>query len=174
MYQRSEVCVTRQISTNAKACACLCLLVLSSSLTMTSCTMKSHAHFHAHPRTKHYLPLESNPDVFTNLIKALGVSSLRFTDVYSLSEPDLLKMVPRPVLGLVLVLPTNDAYQQWVTEKEAERKDYVGKGDAEDVVWFKQTIGNACGLYAILHALCNGTAQGLLRMFSDDNSILIA
>lgn len=30
-----------------------------------------------------------------------------------------------------------------------------GSSKAEEVVWFRQTINNACGLYAILHAICN-------------------
>lgn len=29
-------------------------------------------------RVKHYIPLESNPQVFTDLIKSLGVSGLEF------------------------------------------------------------------------------------------------
>ena len=29
---------------------------------------------------------------------------------------------------------------------------------SEDVVWFKQTINNACGLYGLLHAVRNGGA----------------
>lgn len=33
------------------------------------------------------------------------------------------------------------------------------KREGEDVLWFKQTITNACGLYALLHAACNGAAR---------------
>lgn len=32
-----------------------------------------------------------------------------------------------------------------------------------NVVWYKQTINNACGLYAILHAVCNGDARDSIR-----------
>jgi ubiquitin carboxyl-terminal hydrolase L3 len=30
------------------------------------------------------------------------------------------------------------------------------------VVWFKQTINNACGMYAVLHALSNGSCRRFL------------
>jgi len=36
------------------------------------------------------------------------------------------------------------------------------------VVWFKQTIGNACGLIALLHAVCNGSA----REFIEEGSLV--
>lgn len=40
---------------------------------------------------KHFIPLESDPDVFNELINLLGVSpSLRFEDVLSLDGPHLL------------------------------------------------------------------------------------
>ncbi|KAK0199200.1 ubiquitin carboxyl-terminal hydrolase [Desarmillaria ectypa] len=111
---------------------------------------------------KHYVPLESNPEVFTELIQNLGVDVLQFQDVYSVEEPDLMAMVHRPVYALVLVFPTSDAYENQKKADEATRSAYAGKGDGEDVVWFRQTINNACGLYAILHAVCNGDAKNLI------------
>lgn len=114
----------------------------------------------ANAYTKHFLPLESNPDVFNELITILGASNkVAFEDVLTLDEPDLL---PRPVLALVLVLPTTPAYEARKTAVESARAEYAGSGDGEAVVWFKQTINNACGLYAILHALCNGRARSFI------------
>lgn len=114
---------------------------------------------------KHYLPLESNPEVFTDLIRKLGVQSLEFQDVYSLDDEGLLAMVSRPVLSLVLVFPTTDTYKNKKAEEEATIADYSGSGEEEPVVWFRQTINNACGLYGILHAVSNGTARELLGEF---------
>ncbi len=37
-------------------------------------------------------------------------------------------------------------------------EEYTGTGD-EPVMWFKQTIGEACGTMALLHAVCNGEAR---------------
>lgn len=36
--------------------------------------------------------------------------------------------------------------------------EYAGCGDDEPVTWFKQTIGHACGLMALLHCLSSGEA----------------
>ncbi|KAH6856198.1 hypothetical protein B0I37DRAFT_70685 [Chaetomium sp. MPI-CAGE-AT-0009] len=105
------------------------------------------------PDRKHYLPLESNPEVFNELIRLLGASDeIAFEDVLSLDEPSL---VPRPTLAAILVLPTSPALEEKKSAAEAARAEYSGSGSGEPVVWFKQTIHNACGLYAILHALSN-------------------
>lgn len=106
---------------------------------------------------KHFIPLESNPEVFTELIHKLGMSkSLCFQDVFSLDDPELLDLLPRPVHALILVFPTTEAYERRVEVEDSEVKDDLNVEDEEDVVFFKQTINNACGLYAILHAVCNG------------------
>jgi len=110
-------------------------------------------------RRKHYVPLESNPEVFTQLIHKLGVKGLAFEDVYSITEPDLIAMISRPALALVLIFPTSDTYEEFREQDDAGKEVYVGKGDDEPIVWYKQTIGNACGLYAILHAISNGPAR---------------
>ena len=112
---------------------------------------------------KHFIPLESNPEPFTELIHELGVlPSLCFEDVLSLDDPELLAFVPRPAFALVLIFPTSDAYQNQKAIEEAMRNEYHGSGDEEEVVWFKQTINNACGLYGILHAVCNGAARSYI------------
>jgi ubiquitin carboxyl-terminal hydrolase L3 len=112
---------------------------------------------------KHFIPLESNPQVFTGLIHRLGVSrSLSFHDVLSLDDSELLSLVPRPVYALILVFPTSETYKQEKTEAENSRSTYTGYGPAEDVMFFKQTINNACGLYAILHAVSNGQARNFI------------
>jgi hypothetical protein len=117
---------------------------------------------------KHYLPLESNPTVFTQLISTLlGEPSLEFHDVFSIDEPGLLAMIPRPVFALVLVFPTTKAYEEQIALEEASREEYTGFGDDEDVIWFKQTIHNACGLYAILHGVSNIYSGGSRRFISE-------
>ena len=108
---------------------------------------------------KHFIPLESNPDVFTELIHKLGISeSLSFQDVLSL-DPELLSFIPRPVHALVLVFPTTEEYNQSVTAEDFNAEDVLDGNDEAEVVFFRQTINNACGLYAILHAVCNGEAR---------------
>ncbi|KAI1735513.1 ubiquitin carboxyl-terminal hydrolase, family 1 [Xylaria scruposa] len=113
---------------------------------------------------KHFIPLESNPGLFTQLIHQLGVSTtLSFHDVWSLDDPDLLSLVPRPVLAFIMVFPTPSDYEdRLVKESDMTVNDTLQK-ESEDVVWFKQTINNACGLYAILHAVANGRAQDFIE-----------
>jgi hypothetical protein len=111
---------------------------------------------------KHFIPHESNPEVFTSLIHSLGVTpSLQFQDVLSLDDTDLLSFLPRPAHALILVFPTTDAYEMRVKEEDNSLEPYEAEGD---VRFFKQTINNACGLYAVLHAVCNGSASAELGM----------
>ncbi|KAK5169813.1 uncharacterized protein LTR77_005791 [Saxophila tyrrhenica] len=117
---------------------------------------------------KVFVPLENNPEVFTELIHRLGVSqSLRFHDVYSITDPDLLAFLPRPCHALIFISP-GDVYNRVHGRTEPREIIHDGTGDDEPVVWFKQTIGNACGLIALLHAVSNGPA----REFIQSGSIL--
>ncbi|KAK0288630.1 hypothetical protein LTR91_007912 [Friedmanniomyces endolithicus] len=113
---------------------------------------------------KTFVPLENNPAVFTELIQSLGVSpQLVFYDIYSLSDPDLLALVPKPVHALIFITPA-DVYHR-VRETDAGTKDltYSGSGDQEPVIWFKQTIG---------HAVCNGSAREFITPGSTLDKLL--
>jgi len=96
-----------------------------------------------------WIPLESNPKVINKYVHNLGVdSSWNFVDVYGL-EPDLLAMVPRPVAALVLLFPDT-------------KLDMIGDLQTDfptDLYYTKQTIDNACGTVAIVHALANNKNQ---------------
>ncbi|KAK4132493.1 cysteine proteinase [Trichocladium antarcticum] len=116
---------------------------------------------------KHFTVLENNPEVMNALAEKMGLSDeLEFYDVYSLDEPDLLWHIPRPVYALLVIIPLTPAWRQ---DREAED---VALGDAtsyyhggpagagdEPVIWFKQTIGDACGSYGLLHCAINGAAS---------------
>ncbi|KAI9801787.1 MAG: hypothetical protein M1825_003159 [Sarcosagium campestre] len=109
---------------------------------------------------KTFIPLENNPEVMTALVHNLGLSKdLAFHDVFSIDDADLLAFLPRPALALLLVFPINDAYETFRREEDADRLDYQGRGPEEDVMWFKQTIRNACGMMALLHGVANGEAR---------------
>ncbi|KIO29342.1 hypothetical protein M407DRAFT_21563, partial [Tulasnella calospora MUT 4182] len=86
-----------------------------------------------------------------------------FVDVLSLDDPDLLAFIPRPVIAFVLVFPTSEKYDKEKEADENRRKEYRGAGASEDVMWFRQTIYNACGLYGILHAVSNGEARSEIK-----------
>ena len=119
------------------------------------------------PRTysKTFIPLESNPSIFTSLAHNLGASSsLTFTEVYSLD------VTPSDgeVLAYILAFPTSENYEddraaENDTREESDKMEGERQGEEKkDVVWLRQTIHNACGLYALLHAVCNGGARGLI------------
>ncbi|KAJ8297905.1 hypothetical protein KUTeg_024436 [Tegillarca granosa] len=103
---------------------------------------------------QHWVPLESNPEVLNKVgtvvvlyMYNLGVPSSQweFVDVYGLEE-ELLGMVPRPVVAVMLLYP--------ITEKsEASAIGDIQKDCG--LYYCKQTIGNACGTVAIVHALAN-------------------
>lgn len=122
--------------------------------------------------TKSFVPLESNPEVFSDLSHQLGLSNkLGFHDVFSIDELDLLAFIPRPVYALILVFPVSEAYEKYRKEEDAKQPaDYytsIAGTPKEDALWFKQTIRNACGTYAILHALTNGVSVENQQIVAD-------
>lgn len=99
---------------------------------------------------KRVIPLESNPQIFNELSLKLGLSPvLQFHDVYSLTDPDLLAFLPQPIYGVILLFPLTEKFER--IDEIDETTPYAN----EQVQWFKQTIGNACGLYALLHIVAN-------------------
>lgn len=121
------------------------------------------------------IPLESNPVVFTEYAEKLGLSPiLSFTDIYSLSDPDLLAFLPRPIQAIVLLFPISEGYETLRREEERLRtstllqlEDITSEMNPSNNIaeklyetdhntfWLKQVIKNACGLYALLHVLLN-------------------
>ena len=114
--------------------------------------------------SKHFIPLESDPDIFTSLIHDLGASpDLCFVDVWDIDDPAQLALIHRPVLALILVFPTSDIYERHKKSQKVDVESYGNGEGEEDILWFKQIINNACGLYAILHAVLNGDARRFIR-----------
>jgi ubiquitin carboxyl-terminal hydrolase L3 len=103
---------------------------------------------------------ENNPEVLTPLSHSLGLSKdLAFHDVFSLDDPDLLSFVPRPALALLVILPMTPA---WYAEREKEDNQlpiHQHVAPNEPVMWFKQTIANACGSMGVLHCILSGEAK---------------
>ena len=113
---------------------------------------------------KHWSMLENNPAVMNQLASALGLdSSLAFHDVYSLTDPDLVAFLPRPVLALLVIIPLTPTWHEARTAEDKDKAEYTGKGEQEPVIWFKQTIGHACGSIGLVHALLNSDASKYIR-----------
>ena len=100
----------------------------------------------------------------TGLVHKLGLSEkLAFHDVFSIDDPELLAFVPRPAHALLLVFPVSQTYEKFRIQEDQEKAEYQGHGPEEEVIWYKQTIGNACGLIGLLHAVSNGSARPHMR-----------
>ena len=108
---------------------------------------------------KHFIPLESDSSVLNDLLYGLGITnSLALTDVWSIDDPVQLSSISRPVYALILVLPTCEEYERHRKSSKEYRKDAQDL-EGKDVIWIRQTIDNACGLYALLHATCNSATK---------------
>ncbi|MCJ1375081.1 ubiquitinyl hydrolase 1 [Loxospora ochrophaea] len=111
----------------------------------------------------------------SSLVHQLGLSpSLAFHDVFSIDEPELLAFVPRPAFALLLVFPCSKAYEQFRLQEDEDKPDYEGSGPNEEVVWFKQTIRNACGLIGLLHGVSNGPSRSFIEPGSHLQKLLEA
>ncbi|KAI9064139.1 cysteine proteinase [Trametes sanguinea] len=103
-----------------------------------------------------WIPLESNPEVLTKWAVAAGLieSQAHFEDIYGLDN-DLLAMVTHPAKAVILLFPITDAYEQKRREEDARIAAEGQQAIDPTVFWMKQTISNACGTMALLHALIN-------------------
>ncbi|GAA5880654.1 hypothetical protein JCM5296_006545 [Sporobolomyces johnsonii] len=106
-----------------------------------------------------WLPLESNPDSFNRWSASLGLETspehggYTFQDCFGL-DPDCLSWVKQPVKAVLMLFPVTDAYEKMRKDQDAQVEEDGVEG-VEDVIYFKQTIANACGTFALLHTLAN-------------------
>ncbi|KAI7872665.1 ubiquitin carboxyl-terminal esterase L3, isoform CRA_d [Spinellus fusiger] len=63
-------------------------------------------------------------------------------------------MIPRPTCAIVFLFPLTDNYEKHKEEEEA-RLTRLEQNISPNVVFFKQTIENACGMIALLHSIAN-------------------
>lgn len=108
--------------------------------------------------------LENNPEVMNHLARSLGLDDkLSFYDIYSLTDPDLLAFIPRPVYALLVIIPLTPTWHEARQAEDKDKGEYEGKGPEEPVIWFKQTIGNACGSIGLVHSLLNSGAADHIK-----------
>ncbi|KAF2715636.1 cysteine proteinase [Pleomassaria siparia CBS 279.74] len=106
---------------------------------------------------KHFTMLENNPEVMNKLAHDLGLSpKFGFHDIYSLTDPDLLAFIPRPALALLVIIPLTPTWDEARIAEDKDQADYEGCGESEPTIWFKQTIGDACGSIGLVHCCLNG------------------
>ena len=117
-----------------------------------------------------WLPIESNPEVLNDYLKTLGfdTSQFAFTDLFS-TEDWAKEMVPKPVLGMLLVFPYNDKFKDFRAKEKAEIAE-KGQFVDPDLFFMKQFASNACGSVGIYHIL--GNLQGEYAKLLDSDSIV--
>ncbi|KAI8996807.1 hypothetical protein BDB01DRAFT_3755 [Pilobolus umbonatus] len=95
-----------------------------------------------------WIPLEANPE----LIHLGGVDpKWNYVDIYGF-EPELLSMIPQPVKAIIFLFPITEAYEKFKLEEEIHLSKYE-QNISPKVIFFKQTIQNACGMMALLHSV---------------------
>ena len=73
-------------------------------------------------KVERWLPIESNPEVMNSFLRKLGVpADWEINDVFGL-DPELLMMLPQPVLALMLLFPITDKYEEFAREQEEKMK----------------------------------------------------
>jgi len=88
----------------------------------------------------------------------LGVpSDWEINDVYGL-DPELLMMLPQPVLALMLLFPITEKYHEFVKEQEA---GIPTQNVSPRLFYMKQTISNACGTVALMHSVANNVGGAI-------------
>jgi ubiquitin carboxyl-terminal hydrolase L3 len=101
------------------------------------------------------------------LASKLGLSDkLKFYDVWTIDEPELLYHIPRPCHALLVIIPFTEAWDRDRRAEDAKMEHYDGmdgsSSEEPPVIWFKQTIGNACGSIGLLHCAINGAAKDFI------------
>jgi len=110
-----------------------------------------------------WLPLESNPDVMNKCLRSLGVcEEFGVYDIYSLDH-DFFNSIPQPSLAVLLLFPITKKYEEYCAS--AEERMRSSELDMSNIFFMKQTIHNACGTIAVLHALANN--EKLLNLPKD-------
>jgi ubiquitin carboxyl-terminal hydrolase L3 len=113
-----------------------------------------------------WLPVESNPEAFNAYAAKLGLdtTAVRFVDVMS-TEAWALDMIPRPVLAVLMLFPVKAASEAHRAAEEAARVA-PGAVAAPASFFVSQTIPQACGTIALVHAVatCSSQTGGALSL----------
>ncbi|KAH8877851.1 Ubiquitin carboxyl-terminal hydrolase isozyme L3 [Schistosoma japonicum] len=111
-----------------------------------------------------WIPLEANPQVLNEYMNNLGVveGPWKFIDIFSLDDV-MLAFIPEPVISLLFLYPL---------ETSVENACLGVEDNSSNVILIKQTVSNACGTIAILHAIANNRQHLSIKDGSFLSSVL--
>lgn len=117
-----------------------------------------------------WIPLPSSPELLNKYLSTLGVSKdWNIVDVLGL-DAELLEFVPKPVKALILLFPCSDNYEKHRKAEDEKLKANIPEYP-KDLFYMKQTIHNACGTCALIHAISNNKdialEDGILKQYLD-------
>ncbi len=99
--------------------------------------------------------IRATDPVSFQFLHASGLSKKwEISDVFGLDD-ELLAMLNQPVLALLLLFPTSDKLSKLYADKDTKVADPI----PSDLYYMKQTISNACGTVALIHAVANNQAK---------------
>ncbi|KDN52941.1 cysteine proteinase [Tilletiaria anomala UBC 951] len=116
------------------------------------------------PSAVRWVPLESDPELFTAWAHKMGLQegTFQYYDVFGLDDA-LLDMVPSPAEAVLLLFPVSKEYEEKRLEDDKDIDEAATAEATGDSLWFKQTIGNACGTMGLLHSLANSSARECIK-----------
>jgi len=89
--------------------------------------------------------IESDPGVFTELIRGFGVTGAQVEELYSIDQDSFNHL--KPIHGLIFLF-------KWIGNTDIDG-EFVTDSRLDDIVFIKQVIENACATQAILSLLLN-------------------
>lgn len=105
-----------------------------------------------------WLPLESNPEMFTSFCRRIGnlPQEWNFVDVLSFDD-QALQWIPRPVAAVILLFPCTDTIYaaRAAQKKKLSLASLTPAAKSAFHVMQVASFGNACGSIAAVHALAN-------------------
>lgn len=69
-------------------------------------------------------------------------------------DAESLAMIPQPVAAIIFLFPITDAYEEFREKEETHLKVHE-QNISSNLIYYKQTISNACGMMALLHSIAN-------------------
>ncbi|RCI02691.1 Ubiquitin carboxyl-terminal hydrolase isozyme L3, partial [Rhizopus stolonifer] len=109
--------------------------------------------------------------VWNHMIHANGIDSTwNFVDVLGLDEEGMAS-IPRPCVAMIFLFPITPAYEAFRKKEETHIKVHE-QNISPNLIYYKQTISNACGMMALLHSITNNehiiTGPGLFKQILED------